>query len=359
VFAAGPLYERVTQPQPLERALAHLDRYDIANWLLSLEQTEIYLKLTKDAEPGFQPQAAMPVTPAQLAGARRVLGQALAAERDGGPPASQAVASALASGKLEAWKIIGANGGKLRVTKYFSARAEARHRAEGAFTRGIYRLPPDTMRDASGHLPTKQQIHAGALEGKVQSIAYLTPAAEAELHMEGSGILDFPDGQVSVNYEGNNGYAWKDELTDVKREIEREHGGKLPSSAWPLYKKRHTFLRELLLAEFKHLKLQPGQFLGFDRPFHRKMPVQEFVSTAMDPALVPSGGLGLLIAGGGRARLIKVDDQGAAFIDRPDKIDLFWGSYTRKELDAGQRADGRPIGTFPDWGELYFLVTPR
>ena len=358
MLAEKSLYERVDKAAlaPVEAALEHLDRPAAEAWLLSLEQTEIYLKLTKDAEPDFRPEAAMPVTPAQLAGARRILAAAIQAEKAGGPKVAEALSKAVRSGRLQVWRLWGKKDGQLRVTRYFAARVAARHQPGAPYTRALYRLPPDALR-VDGKLPTKQQIHAGALDGKTKAIGYLTPESESELHMEGSGILEFDDGtEVAVNYEGNNGYAWGQEDEQVKAELKAKHGS-VPWSAWPLFKKRHTFHRALNLDEFKQLKLQAGQYLGFDRPFLRKMPVQEGVSTAMDPGLVPSGAVGLLIAKGShRGRLIKVDDQGAAFIGRPDKIDLFWGSFTRQELKAEKRADGTPLGNFPDYGDLYFLV---
>lgn len=358
-FAAGDLYQTVTEAPELKRlssAIARLDPLDAKAWLLSLEQTDIYLKLTHDAEPDFKPEAAMPVTPERLAGVRRSMSAALS---KGGPKGLAAwLAQSLEDGRVEAYRVVGAKDGKLRVTRYFAARVQARRKKEAPYTRALYRLPPESMRDAAGKLLTKQAIHAGAYEGKVPAIAYLTPASESELHMEGSGILVFPDGtETSVNYEGNNGYAWKEEDEDAKAVLKAEHG-KVPWDYWPRFKKRHTFHRELKLEEFKHLKLQPGQYLGFDRPFLRKMPVQEHISCAMDPGLMPTGAVGLLIASGksARSRLVKVDDQGGAFIGRPDKIDLFWGSFTKDELKAGKREDGTPLGEFPDWGELYFFA---
>src|SRR5437870_5805220 len=80
VLAAGALYERVGPEKlpALERAFTKLDRPAIKDWLLSLEQTEIYLKLTKEAEPAFQAQAALPVSAEQLAAARGIVGAALA-----------------------------------------------------------------------------------------------------------------------------------------------------------------------------------------------------------------------------------------------------------------------------------------
>ena len=360
---AETVFQRADDPASVERltrAIAALDPLDVKAWLLSLEQTEIYLKLTREAEPDFRAEAGFPATAAQLAELRAGLARAFG---QGGAAAAKAwLADGLAKGSIRAWRVLGKQaGGDLRVTRYFAARVAARRAKEPPFTRALYRLPPDAMRDAGGKLPTKQQIHAGALDGKVPAVAWLTPESESELHMEGSGILEFPDhSEVAVNYEGNNGRAWGEEDTAAKAKVKAAHGGKLPGEAWPLFKQRHTFHRELKLEEFRHLKLQQGQFLGFDRPFFRKMPVQEGISCAMDPGLFPSGGVGLLLAEKSpRARLVKMDDQGAAFIGRPDKIDLFWGSFTRQELKAGQRADGTPLGDFPDYGALFFLAAAR
>lgn len=352
---AESVFERAGDVAPLVEALDHLDPLDVKNWLLALEQTEIYLKLTREAEPEADLNGKIPVKASQVAAVRAGLA---AAFRAGGAAKAKAwLAEQLENGGVEAWRVLGKNG-DLRVTRYFAARVEARRKKEAPFTRALYRQPPDAMR-VDGKLPTKQEIHAGVLDGKVPAVAYLTPSSEAELHMEGSGILVFPDGEeVAVNYEGNNGRAWGEEDQAAKAALKREHG-KVPWEFWPRFKQRHTFHRELKLEEFRHLKLQAGQYLGFDRPFLRKMPVTEAISCAMDPGLFPSGGVGLLIASrrnGKRARLVKMDDQGAAFIGRPDKIDLFWGSFTKQELKAGRREDGTPLGSFPDWGNLYFLA---
>lgn len=352
---AETVFEKAADTDALVQAIEHLDALDVRRWLLSLEQTEIYLKLTREAEPDADTNGKIPVGPSQVAAVRA--GLAAAFKAGGAPAARKWLAGELESGGIVAWRVLGKKG-DLRVTRYFSARVEARRKKEPPFTRALYRLPPDSMR-VDGKLPTKQEIHAGVLEGKVPAVAWLTPASEAELHMEGSGILVFPDGTESaVNYEGNNGRAWGEEDEAAKARLKAEFG-KVPWEYWPRFKQRHTFHRELKLEEFRHLKLQAGQFLGFDRPFLRKMPVTEGLSCAMDPGLFPSGGVALLISsrkGDRRARLVKMDDQGAAFIGRPDKIDLFWGSFTKQELKAGKREDGTPLGSFPDWGNLYFLA---
>lgn len=358
------LYEVVKDPDKvakLAKAIENAIEVDPAAWLHSLEQTTLYLELTKKEEPDFQPQAAMPVTPEALAAARRVFAEALEGERSGKGSAEKALAAAVRDGRLQVVRIIpGTSDGRLRATQYYAARVPARREKGDGFVRPLHRLPPDSMRDAKGRLPTKQEVHSGVLVDKVPIIAWLTPSDEAAVQMQGSGLLEFPGGEVlSINYEGNNGYKWTEELDDVRESLKKEHG-KGFSQHWPKFKKRHTFHRPLVLEDFRHLKLKPGQFLGFDRPFERKMPITERISTAMDPAMVPSGVLGVLTTSEGPSRLIKVDDQGAAFIDRPDKIDLFWGSYTPDQLAAGKGADGKPIGTFPDWGQLYFLIgSPR
>lgn len=361
-FAApkSELYEPVTDPDKVEkiaRAIEKAYQVDPEKWLHSLEQTTLYLDLTKKEEPDFRPEAQMPVTAGALAKAREVFAAALEEERAGKGSAEEALAAAVRTGTLQVVRIIpGTDDGRLRATQYYAARVPARPEKTGDFVRPLHRLPPDSMRDAQGRLPTKQEVHRGVLVGKVPIIAWLTASDEAAVQMQGSGLLELPDGEVlSINYEGNNGYKWTEELDDVREALKKEHG-KGFNKHWPRFKKRHTFHRPLVLDEFRHLELKPGQFLGFDRPFHRKMPITERISTAMDPAMVPSGVLGVLTTSEGPSRLIKVDDQGAAFIDRPDKIDLFWGSYTPDELASGKTRDGKEIGSFPDWGQLYFLV---
>jgi hypothetical protein len=354
------LYRRVDDPGERARVAAAILRaahVTTERWLLSLEQTRRYLDLTLRAEPGFRPQAAMPVDPGRLDEVRALFGRLLAEERRTGRPALAGLADAVRRGHVALYRIDGKSEreGRLRVTRYFAAREPARERRGGTFTRALYRLPPDSLRDASGRLPSKQRIHAGALEGKAAALAWLTPKGEAELQMEGSGLLELPGGRVvAVNYEGNNGYVWSDEDREARRRLVARHG-KVPWSAWPQFKKRHSFHRAVDPTELRHLLLVPGQFLGFDRPWHRKMPITEGISAAMDPALVPSGAIGVLVAPGA-ARLVKIDDQGAAFIGRPDKIDLFWGSFRRSELAAGRTDGGRAIPSFPDWAALYFLA---
>jgi len=357
------LFRTVTKSSEKDRitkALKDLDAYEAQAWLHSLEQSRIFLEINRMEEGQATADSVLPATGEDLERTHAMIAKAMQVEKDGGPPAGQTLARAVGEGTLRVLAIEPGNGKEhLRVTRYYSAKVRARKKKDKTFSRALYRLPPESHRDSTGRLPTKQQIHAGVLEGKAEDIAWLTPLDEAAVQMQGSGLLVFSESEVtSINYEGNNGYPWTDEDEAAKSQIRREFG-EVTMKYWTRYKKRHTFHRHLNLDDFKHLKLLPGQFLGFDKPFERKMPVTARVSAAMDPGMIAPASIGLLISPEGRNRLVKVDDQGAAFIDRPDKIDLFWGSYTRNELQSGMTEDGKPVGIYPDWADLFFLVAAR
>ncbi|NDY43229.1 murein transglycosylase A [Dissulfurirhabdus thermomarina] len=267
----------------------------------------------------------------------------------------------------------GGEAGDVLVTGYFQPRLRAsRHRAPG-YTYPLYGRPRDLvrvpLRDFDPGLPdatlwgrvdhgrlrpyyTRRQIDwEGALAGAEVLAWVASPMAGLELHVQGSGILDFPDGTSRfVHYAGSNGRpyrsvgAWLIQRGQLAPEAADWPGIRAWAAAHP------ERLPELLAANARYVffrweKEGPLGSLG-----ERLVPMH---SVALDPAVYPPGAvLYLEVPLPGepapyRALVVSLDT-GAA-IQGPGRVDLYCGTGP---------AAGRLAGALRARGRLFLLLGP-
>jgi len=177
------------------------------------------------------------------------------------------------------------------------------------------------------------------------------------LHVQGSGQIRLPDGQVQrVNYAGSNGYPYY----SIGRVLLEE--GRLPRDAMSLQGLRRYFrdhpeetarvlYRNPRYVFFRPVAQGPQGNLGV-----LLIPGR---SIATDQRLFPPGGLafvqmqqpvfnaqGEITAWQSAARFVLNHDTGSA-ITGPGRVDLFWGSGPQAEMAAGH---------MQHTGKLFFLL---
>lgn len=91
---------------------------------------------------------------------------------------------------IDAWQMEGAdNYGNVQFTGYYTPVIQARHTRQGEFQYPIYRMPPKR-----GRLPSRAEIHAGALSDNY-ILAYSNSLMDNFImDVQGSGYIDFGDG---------------------------------------------------------------------------------------------------------------------------------------------------------------------
>lgn len=200
-----------------------------------------------------------------------------------------------------------------------------------------------------GHLRpyhTRAQIVAGALNGRGLELAWARdPVDVFFLHIQGSGVLRFPDGRAQrVAFDGQNGYAYtaigaelvRDgamALADVSMQSIRAWLAAHPAEAPALMDRNRSYIF------FKTVSDGPWGASGVILTAER--------SLAVDTAFIAYG-LPVFLdiddprASGARLqRLLIAQDRGGA-IRGPVRGDFFWGTGTQAGEAAGlMRARGR------------------
>ncbi len=264
-------------------------------------------------------------------------------------------------------------------TAYYEPVLEGRRKREGAFVYPLYRRPHDLVeaspadfsqpwgatsifgRVYEGRLQpyySRAEIDGhGALAGRDLELAWLAdPVARFFLHVQGSGILRFPDGSSTrVGFAGSNGRPYG----SIGRVLVAEGALDEPASAPAIQRwlRADPERRESVLAEnpryvfFRETPDGPIGKLGVTLTAGR--------SIAVDAARYPLGVLAYVdteapvVDAAGRAggtrplrRFVLAQDGGAA-ITGPGRVDLFFGTGERAGLEAGHLSSR---------GELYFLI---
>lgn len=217
------------------------------------------------------------------------------------------------------------------LTGYYVPVVPARRTRDGEFRYPLYALPHAAQRGL-----TRAAIDRGALDGTVQAIAWLADPIEAFfIHIQGSALLEVPEGRMSVGYAGSNGRAYTSigallvrdgrmRREDVSMETLKEYLRNHPEeqSAILHANERYIYFREL-----------PGEPVG-----SLGVPLTAGRSVAADPAVYPPGSLLFLQPVDGSAgiapRLVFVQDRGSA-ITGPDRLDLFVGTGDEAGRIAG------------------------
>lgn len=268
------------------------------------------------------------------------------------------------------------------VTGYYEPVIESRRHRDEVFRHPLYALPPDlvqvrlelfdperfnNVRPLVGRLngrylvpyPTRSEIDwAGALSDCQCELAWLKDPVEAFfLHVQGSGMLVFPDGsRRRIGYAGSNGHPYR---SIGKYLIET---GSVPSDVMSLQAIR-DFLHEHPERIQEVLSVNPGYvfFRWVDEgPLGSlSVPLTAGRSAALDPACYPKGIVGFLeteqpvlddsgeVKGWAPLRRWVVSQDTGGAINGPERLDLFFGS--------GEEA-GRRAGRMKQSGKLVILL---
>ena len=193
--------------------------------------------------------------------------------------------------------------------------------------------------------PSRAEIEAGALDGRVAVVAWVDDPVDAFfLHVQGSGRINFGDGdEMRVGFAAGNGHPYRSigrVLVD-RGELDREAVTLGSIRAWLA---AHPDESQALMAEnesfvfFRELKregpigaegvaLTPGRSLAVDR---RHIPLGAPIwLDIMAPAAEPEAADRRL------RRLVIAQDTGAA-ITGPVRGDVFWGFGSEAEAIAGR-----------------------
>jgi membrane-bound lytic murein transglycosylase A len=267
--------------------------------------------------------------------------------------------------------------GDVLFTGYYEIELEGSLVPSARFPYPLYKCPPDLIDVAAMQRPSGVGPKAPA--NKVQKVPYYTrseidgegklrgrglelfwlrnPVDGFFLHVQGSGQIRLPDGQVQrVNYAASNGHPY----SSIGRVLLEE--GRFPRDAMSLQGLRRYFrdhpeetarvlYRNPRYVFFRPVAQGPQGNLGV-----LLIPGR---SIATDQRLFPPGGLafvqiqqpvfnaqGEITAWQPAARFVLNHDTGSA-ITGPGRVDLFWGSGPQAEMAAGHMQHA---------GTLFFLL---
>jgi membrane-bound lytic murein transglycosylase A len=254
--------------------------------------------------------------------------------------------------------------GEVLFTGYYEIELEGSLVPSARFPYPLYKRPPDLIdveanQGQTGSYYTRREIDGeGKLRGRGLELFWLrNPVDGFFLHVQGSGQIRLPDGQVQrVHYAASNGHPYY----SIGRILLDE--GRLPRDAMSLQGLRRYFrdhpeettrvlYRNPRYIFFRPVAQGPQGNLGLILVPGR--------SIAADQHLFPPGGLafvqiqqpvlnaqGEIIAWRPAARFVFNHDTGSA-ITGPGRIDLFWGSGAQAEMAAGH---------MQHTGKLFFLL---
>jgi membrane-bound lytic murein transglycosylase A len=252
----------------------------------------------------------------------------------------------------------------LLMTAYYEPELPAARAPAGTFRYPLYARPTDLVeadpgaldaacrcRHISGRLdggrlaayPTRGEIDAGALAGHGLELAWTDdPISLFVLHVQGSGLLRFPDGtRIGARFAGTNGRPFRSlaNILIARGLLERNHTSL--ASIRRVLESLPESERQALMADnqrFVFFKLADGGprgSLGVELTPGR--------SVATDPRLVPMGALGYVVTPTAR-RFVVSQDTGAAII----------GAHADLFLGAGEEA-AQVAGHTRDTGTMYVL----
>ena len=273
----------------------------------------------------------------------------------------------------------------VRFTGYYTPVLRASLERAGPYQHPIYRRPPDLITLDASRIAHGCACVTGLLAGRMQDgliVPYYTRAGIERdgalrglgleiawtddpiglffLHVQGSGRLVLPDGQVlHVNYAGTNGHPYR----SISRILADR--GALPRGGGSM-----QVVRDYLAAHplERDAVLQQNQRYTFFRVADTgpvgsiEVEVTAGRSIATDPAVFPPGALAYIrtrvpvigddstVVGWAPLRRLVLNQDAGAAITGPARVDIYFGVGERAEDVAGRMAAE---------GELYFLVPPR
>ncbi|WP_233402694.1 murein transglycosylase A [Marinomonas transparens] len=234
------------------------------------------------------------------------------------------------------------NRGNVQITGYYVPVLSVRHNADDTYKYPLYRKP--SQPDEKGQYPSREAIDfEGALDGQGLEIAYSASLVDNFfLHVQGSGMVEFEDGQRELlSWGGVNGHAYR---SLGKELIEREEIDRADISAQSIrqwLKDHPDRVREILSTNPSYLFFSEGLS---DPVGAANVPLTPLYSAAVDPSIIPLGAIlltevpkldetGNLI--GHEFRLLLAQDKGGA-IKGPGHIDWYQGIGEEARFHAGQ-----------------------
>jgi membrane-bound lytic murein transglycosylase A len=219
--------------------------------------------------------------------------------------------------------------GSAYVTGYFLPLLEARAQRGGEFIYPLHRYP-----DKDRHY-TRAQIEGGALASRGLELAWVRDAyARYSLMVQGSGLLQFPDGKVvNINYAGNNGFPY----TSMGRLFINAGLLSEQTLSWQRIKaylqahpeKRDTFFNRN--QSYCFFKLNEGGPFGLSR-----IPLTPGRSIATDKRRYPAGALAYLQVPEHHIGRFVIDQDTGGAIKGKARVDLYLGGGTAAEDLAGR-----------------------
>jgi len=259
------------------------------------------------------------------------------------------LSAARADGTLDAGRLCAALevtlvGRDALLTGYYRPVVSARRVRDDDFRYPLYALPAPEWRGFS-----REQIDRGALDGRTPVVAWLADPIEVFfIHVQGSAVLQLPDGRMAVGFAGSNDLPY----TSI---------GALLVSAGKMAREDVTM--ESLKA---YLRSHPGErddiFHANDRYifFEERpdvplgslgVPLTDGRSVAADPAAYAPGSLLFVKAIGDSSlspRLVFAQDRGSAIVG-DGRLDLYVGTGAEAAAVAGPLQDRVDV----------FLLRPR
>lgn len=253
------------------------------------------------------------------------------------------------------------------VTGYYEPVLAGSRRRYGEFTIPLYRRPPDLvtvvddlLRGTSGssptHLrrtaggdvpfPTRAEIEQGALAGLGLELCWLADPVDAFfLHVQGSGIVEFGDGdRIRVGYDGKNGHAYTSvgKVLIARGEIAAEAMSLAALRQWLTADRERA--RSALWCNASFIFFRASEYSPGSGPRGvRDIELTAGRSLAVDaarhciglPVYVSAGTLTHAGDAHGFHRLMIAQDVGSA-ITGPERGDIFFGSGSDAGLIAGE-----------------------
>ncbi|MCB1316276.1 MAG: MltA domain-containing protein [Leptospiraceae bacterium] len=182
---------------------------------------------------------------------------------------------------------------------------------------------------------THDDIFAGALRERAEILAYLHPADFYFIQVQGSAVLEFPDGsRQAVGYAGDNGHAFQSIFPHLKNRV--------PFSRAHLraYMDAHPEEQAVLATNPRYIFFRKETATTG----HLHQPLTALRSIATD-ARLPAGGLALIDTRGSTTlrRFMLIHDRGSA-ITGPGRVDVFFGADESAEREATRfKQNGRLI----------------
>ncbi len=193
---------------------------------------------------------------------------------------------------FEVFESLGIDGkGRVIFSDYYEPVLPARFHKDSVYRYPIYRLPMDK---ALSSLSRKEIDIQHALAGKGLALAWLKdPFDVFDLQVQGSGILQFPDGsEILAQYAATNNLPYRPIGSILVRQGVFKKG-KISKDALHAYLKKHADQEEKILAQdprYVFFKLDPFQ-PGEEPQGTAHQPLVPGASIAIDPASIPLGAL--------------------------------------------------------------------